>query len=244
MSAGYMQEMQGSMGDVTPGDMSPTGMGPTYAPGGALATGASAEEQLKAKLLGNRYVDREGKPVGADETIEGEFKMMPVRMLLLIDQRKITRLLIECANCPLPVEVTKLALNPGKGSLDFAKMGGSVGTYRSGGSFDEEGSSMTGMPGYPGAGPMMSGSTYEYEDESAGMGMQSEMGPMGRRGEQQTSYDVPLEVQGIIYVFNRPDSAKFGGGAAGQGAADEATAVPAAEAASAMPATGGARSSS
>ncbi len=220
MSGSYMgsMEMDEEGGGVTPGyPMGRTGMT------GAM-TGASAEERLKASLLAYRYVDQDHKPLR--EPTSGEFKRMPVRMLLLVDQRRITRLLAECANSGMPVEVTKVALNPGMGSLDFARMttAGRVG-------YEEEGSGMMpypgGMPmgGMPmGGTPMMPGSEYE-EEGPAYMGAGG-TGPTQRR-EQQTSYDVPIEIQGIIYIFDRPDSEKLGAGTA------------AAAAAAASPASGG-----
>jgi hypothetical protein len=184
--------------------------------------GASLEERLKIGLLEGRYVDQEGKPLGASET-GGEFKRMPVRMLLLVDQRRISRLLVNCANSSMPVEVTKVALNPGKGAINLGGMtGGFVGSGEEGG---------RGMMSYPGAtgmmgpvGPMMP-STDMFEEETY-MGASEGMGS-ARRGEQQTSYDIPIEIQGIIYIFNPPDREKLGAGTAGEGLPAEPATSPA-----------------
>jgi hypothetical protein len=60
-----------------------------------------------------RYVDhKEGTKVPPDEARARQFKCMPIYMKLEIDQREITRLLTECANSRLPVEVRQLRINP------------------------------------------------------------------------------------------------------------------------------------
>lgn len=59
----------------------------------------------------NRYVGADGKPLPA-EPVGEQFKRLPVYMKLVMDQRAITRLLTECANYPLPVEVQQFRVNP------------------------------------------------------------------------------------------------------------------------------------
>ena len=196
-----------------------------YSPG-AMPSAGSVDELIKMNLTHGRYVGQDGMPLAAtDAQPFAEFKMMPVRMLLLVDQRRIFRLLVNCANSGMPVEVKKVALSPGKGSLDFARMGSSLGTYGGSGSYDEERSGMMPyMGGAMGGTGMMPGDTMPgntmYEEQGAGMGMSGTMSP-SQRGGQQTSYDIPIEIQGIIYMFNRPDSEKLGGTAADQGAGAE-----------------------
>ena len=107
---------------------------------------------------------------------------MPVCMKLLMDQRKITKLLTECANSPLPVEVRQLRINPSGG-------GGS-------------------------GAPASSGSSYGGKDAAGAVG-----------GERST-YDVPVEICGIIYMYNPPDSAKLGIETAEGAPADGAAAAP------------------
>ncbi len=78
-----------------------------------------------------RYVDAEGKTLAAGTSQEQQFKRLPVYMKLIMDQREITRLLTECANYPLPVEVRQLRINPGGESgtkaQDNAGRGGQAG---------------------------------------------------------------------------------------------------------------------
>ena len=128
-----------------------------------------------------RYVDADGKPLAGGGAAKGEFKRMPVFMKLAIDQREIPKLLVECANSPLPVEIRQLRINSSKGAASSSK------------STDKTGN----------------------------------MGTTGGAGEAE-SHTVPLELAGIIYIYNKPDSTKLGG--------EQATAT--AEAPAATPAAG------
>ena len=133
-------------GEFSPG-MGERGMG---GPGG----GAMTEEQEKSFLLWGRYLGPDGKPIpfgggGAatpgeaaapppaaeppaagqplDLTIFGqEYKRLPVRMALRMDQRWLPRLIAECASEPLQVEVQEVRVNPpaGIGSTNGAGPGG------------------------------------------------------------------------------------------------------------------------
>ncbi len=74
-----------------------------------------------------RYVDMANQPLtgeklrgttggaGAEQATLAVAKRMPVHMKLVIDQREINKLLIECGNSPLMVEVQQLRFNPGGG---------------------------------------------------------------------------------------------------------------------------------
>jgi hypothetical protein len=55
-----------------------------------------------------RYVDAAGKTLAAGEGAKQQYKRLPVFLKLNIDQRQITKLLVECANSPLPLEVRQL----------------------------------------------------------------------------------------------------------------------------------------
>lgn len=63
-------------------------------------------------LVKQRYVGIDGKPSEIPPD-EGEFKLIPVRMRLVMDQRRIPDFLVACANSPLPVEVRQVRYNPG-----------------------------------------------------------------------------------------------------------------------------------
>lgn len=79
--------------------------------------GYGAADGGDATLFLNRYVDADGTPIAAtgDEgpaAFGVEFKRLPVRMQLVMDQRWIPQLIAECANAPLQVEVEEVLINP------------------------------------------------------------------------------------------------------------------------------------
>ena len=94
------------------------------------------------KLVDNRYVDDKGQPLPASQAKYpyarhpfAEFKMMPVRMSLVMDARKLPRLLVECGNSYMPLEVRRVRLlktNPS--SIDLASTSPGTGTSRGSGS--------------------------------------------------------------------------------------------------------------
>lgn len=142
------------------------------AAGEAAAAAAAAAQPEPAAAEGvvpaideGRYVDAEGKKLPAGQAAQQQFKRMPVYLRLTIDQRQIHKLLTECANSPLPLEVHQL------------RIGGK----------DNRAATDT-------AAKAAQGTTV------------------------QESYDVPLELNGIIYLYNPPDAAKLGSPAATAGA--------------------------
>lgn len=85
--------------------------------GGRGGEGGGGDEAL----LANRYLDSEGNPdPGTGDTVgSAEFRQLPIRMNLMMDERWIPRILIECANAALPVEVKQLRINPDKAGGNF-----------------------------------------------------------------------------------------------------------------------------
>jgi len=71
----------------------------------------------------SRYVDEKGLPLQRRNAPPyynhpfAEFKMMPIRLRVLIDQKQIPKLLVECANSKMPIEIRRVRMRPGKGSL-------------------------------------------------------------------------------------------------------------------------------
>ncbi len=133
-----------------------------FNPGAGLGAGPMTEEQEKTYLLSGRYLDAAGKPIpfgaggvapaggeaapatpapeagaaGAalDLTAFGqEYKRLPVRMALRMDQRWLPRLIAECASQPLQVEVQEVRVNPPEG------IGSAAGGVPGGGGFRGEG---------------------------------------------------------------------------------------------------------
>ncbi len=94
--------------------------------GGYTGEAGGDPAAVDATLLASRYLDDAGAPI-ADGTVGAEYRQLPVRMNLVIDQRYIPRLLIECANSPLPIEVKQIRINPEQSMAGFGGQGGSPG---------------------------------------------------------------------------------------------------------------------
>lgn len=141
---------------------------------GAQQPGAEAGAgEGKPSPDAGRYVDPDGKRLVGGPSASEPFKRMPIYLRLIVDQREIPKLLVQCANSPLPVEVRQLRISPAKQS---------------------EGSSPTGA-GIVGG----------------GAGRNVGRGASAKSGEASDVYDVPVEMHGIIYIYNKPDLAKTGG---------------------------------
>lgn len=195
--------------------------------------GGAGAMRLTADPADGRYVDNNYTPLRAERVREAMknrnpadaflvvAKRMPIRLRLLVDQRKLHRLLAECGNSLLPVEIRQVRLNRGKSS------GGGGGGYDMGGG---PGYDMGGGPGYdPSGAPGMGGgfgegmgaSTYDggmgdnystdggtaYPSGSGGMGSFSPLENLEGRSQisSTTSHDVPVELYGIIYIYNPVD---------------------------------------
>ncbi|MDZ4658236.1 MAG: hypothetical protein SH868_11720 [Bythopirellula sp.] len=99
--------------------------------GGGLEAGGDPAA-MDSALLASRYLDDLGAPI-ADGTVGAEYRQLPIRMDLVMDQRYIPRLLIECANSPLPIEVKQIRINPEKSMEGFGGQGSSSGMMGPGG---------------------------------------------------------------------------------------------------------------
>jgi hypothetical protein len=148
-------------GPAPPGGGPEGGMRAEFTPGGGPNGGAMTPEQEKAYLLSGRYLGPDGKPIpfgggggapagpdapaapapdpgaGAplDLTVFGqEYKRLPVRMALKMDQRWLPRLIAECASEPLQIEVQEVRVNPPEGIASGAAGPGGGGYGGPGGS--------------------------------------------------------------------------------------------------------------
>lgn len=128
-----------------------------------------------ANLDVSRYVDDQGMPLPEGSTPPyykhpfEEFKMMPIRMELVIKQKEIPKLLVECCNSTMPIETRRFRLRPGQGS-----------------SFNVRQASSSGDVGQRPA-----------HASAAGRG-----GAI--RDGDDDSY-VPIEIEGIICIYNPPE---------------------------------------
>lgn len=183
---------------LMPADAMATGgempMGPEV---GAPMSDGSTPVDVDAMLLASRYLDAEGKPIPDASAGTGtEFRRLPVRMVLMMDERWLPKVLVECANAPLPIEVQRLKINAAKSGVD-----------KEGQPFD--------LAAAAGAVPMGGGRGGEM-----GMPMGRPMGggmPMGRPmgGEAmgmtlnpaETAHLATVEIQGVVYIYLPPDPA-------------------------------------
>ena len=181
-----MFEEQGMMGR--------TGMG---------SKGTTSPTESDDMLLNNRYVDRSLKPLSTEQTKNSppykEFNMMPIVMNLVIDVDKIPRLLVQCANSPMPVEVVQLRINPGASQNK---------SYGRGMPSRPKGPGMSGRgPGGPG-GPRGPGGAepnmFGDEGEFGGGGRPRSLGQKGMGDDEESPYEVTIEIRGIIYIYNPP----------------------------------------
>ena len=167
------------------------GMSPEMGMGGEagmMTEGADPD----AMLLAGRYIDGEGKPIQDGSGGLGvEFRRLPVRMVLMMDERWIPKVLVECANAPLPIEVKRLRINAEKSGVDKDNQPftiASAATSMGGGA--EGGRGMMGRPSMPMGGMR---------------GMEGGMGVALNPAD--TANLATVEIQGIAYIYNAPDPA-------------------------------------
>jgi hypothetical protein len=140
--------------------------------GGQQQASEPAADGQKPAPDEGRYLDAEGKPMAAATLGDAPYKRMPVFIRLTMDQGEIDKLLVECANAPLPVEVNVCRFNPG--ATDSSSQAQAT-TYSRGSS--------------------------------------------GGANTETNPNDVPIELSGIIYIYNPPDATKLGSEAEGAAAA-------------------------
>ena len=186
---------------LMPADAMPVGgevpMGDPGIPMGRPEEGGTGVD-VDAMLMASRYIDAEGKPITDASSGTGtEFRRLPVRMVLMMDERWLPKVLVECANSPLPIEVQRLRINAEKSGIDKDNQ-----------PFDLAGAAGAG-------GPMGGGMPMGRE---GGMGRPPSMGmPMGRGGEgmsmgmnlnpADTANLATVEIQGVVYIYMPPDPA-------------------------------------
>ncbi|MBN1910428.1 MAG: hypothetical protein JW818_11860 [Pirellulales bacterium] len=204
----------GGMGGAEPPPMAgPGGMGTGMEPG----AGAAGEN-----LLLDRYCKENLEPVPPGEGDPfAEFKMMPFRLSLKIDGKRIPDLLVECAKSRMPAEVKKIRIGMPSTTETMGHGGMGLPGGGMGGHFNP-------MPQPHAAPPAMGG------PGMGGLGMGGPgMGGPGMGGpaltppdDGETVYDVPIDIEGIIYIYNPPDLAKVGTGTASEEGAGQAATPP------------------
>jgi hypothetical protein len=192
MESGYGSEMSPDMtGDAAyspsgegSSDLAATGSAEAMSTEGAYGMAPAARDPAH-----RRYVDKDYLPLaGADirnaqtesdpaKAYLAVAKRMPVRLRLVMDQRRLQRLLTECGNSPLTLEVRQVRINETSGAT-----GGYGGGY---------GASYGGSE---------SGSDMSYGSGDYGGGQQ----------KTQSQFDLPIEIYGIIYIYNPANPEKLG----------------------------------
>jgi hypothetical protein len=156
-------------------------MGAEHAPDSFLMEDQMGDaSSADAQLLAGRYVDSAGAPIpdGADTGVE--HRKLPIRMSLVMDQRWIPRVLVECANAPLPIEVQRLRINPELSGAGF-----------------EDALSSSG-------GGMEAGGVRSFNPQPTfGQGM---FGQSTLPTDLSKDF-VNVEVQGLVYIYQPPSDA-------------------------------------
>jgi hypothetical protein len=172
----------------------------------------------------NRYVDNDYNPIASDrlrtalspgnrnpgDAFLVVAKRIPVRMGFVMDQRKVHRLIAACGNADLMVEVRQVRINRQGAAGASGMMGGSMGGGMMGGMGPGAGMMAPGSMG----GGMMGGGMDDYYDSDYGsggeMGSDYGGGPMGGPGSDKSPHDLPVEVYGMVYIYNPVDMDKLG----------------------------------
>ena len=217
--------------------------------GAAAAPSATAPTDLTPalSLLVGRYVDDKGKPLlDPRQGPFREFRMMPIDLKVVIEQKDIPRLLAECANSAMRIDVRSvriLAQDPGPTDLSNTDSPDAPtdSTSATSGSGTQPPTPDRPKPKKRSDKGRRGGGT-----GNAGMGNLG-MGYMGMGIGQAASVPsedsadpvyppVPVEVQGIIYIYNPPPAPPVRTGAAGAHQAATTGGPPANAAAGAGPA--------
>ncbi len=218
--AGYPASGAGGAGGY-PASAGAAGAGSTPGgPSGSYGAGGPGGAMVQRDPAEGRYVDDKFQPVPParlreaftstkpEEAFLAVAKRMPVRMHLVVDQRYINRLLAECGNSNLVVEIRQVRVNrpPYEGGGLAALtggMGGGGGSERGpggGGGYGAGAGSARGG-GYGG------GSERSFGGPSGGGGYRGG-GPGGEYGagagleDEKAHHQVEIELYGIVYIYN------------------------------------------
>lgn len=204
---------------VTPGG-SEGGASP-YGPSGPMAPrpmeGAlQAEVNKDQMLLDDRYLDGAGAPVKADAALTSppfaEFKLMKVRLQLVVDQKAIPTLLAELANAKLGVEIHQVRVNPQNSTVvqsvrTLLTSTGAAGAMPGG----REGAPR--MPSASPYGPSLSRGPSPYGPSPGGGRREGGYSPsMSTMPGATSPTDATVEIKGIIYIYNPFNPDKTGSG--------------------------------
>lgn len=183
-----------------------------YSEGGTMAASTDPGQ--------GRYVDTNYKPVEGKQLRDAlkanppdpknaflvVAKRMPLRMRLVVDQRKLHRFLAECGNSPLPIEIRQVRINRQAGSTSGYEGGAGPGFMP-----DTGGGGTTEMPASESGSGFMGGPMGMPYGAGAGGGFMPGGDLKGRTvSSSNPVYDIPVELYGIIYIYNPVAKEKLG----------------------------------
>ena len=182
-SGGGGSELSGGdmMGMSSTSDMTMSSVGASFV--------AQTEAEAREFILDQRYVDQNAQPLSASASPPfNEFNRMPICLRLIVDQRRIPEILVNCANCAMPIEVLWVRINPG------ATRPFEIAAYAGGGAVGGEVTSETGT-----IAASSSGAANVADNVPLQLG-----GSLGAYGTES----IPIEIYGWINIFNSADDAK------------------------------------
>ena len=170
-----------------PDSSSGSGRGGSSGPDGGMGS-----VDPKTDAMSRRYVDADGKPL-MDIDMTRPYRRMPVYLHLRVDQRRIADVLVNCANCPMPIDVLWVTICPDAVKSFEYVSSTSTGTTEGGGD--------TGSPSFI---------------RRPSRNNTNEMRRSPGRSGGEASYDfgpqaVEIEILGCINIFAPPDIEKIGG---------------------------------
>jgi hypothetical protein len=197
--------------------------------GSGMSAGPVGEEETVKYLKDYRYVDKDLKPLSeSDSPPFAEFNMMPVCLELIVDQRKLPDILVECANSTMPIDIKLVRYNPAyaKTGILGGSMGGGMGGMMGSGMGGMSGSS--GMGGGGGGSMSGGGSSMPGGGPSGGMGGTTGSNALGAATDALSGFEVGgkigvygsdavmVQIVGVIYIYNEPDTEQLATGASAQ----------------------------
>lgn len=177
------------------------GMPPGPGGPGMMGGGSALDETtVRTSLRNYRYLDAADEPLGSDDPAPfAEFKRMPICLKLIVDQRRIPEILVNCANCSMPIDIRQVRIRPENGMSQMGGafgMGGPMGGMSRGGGMP--GGMSGGMPGVRNSG-----------DDLGGVSLgRSELGESSGYGADA----IRISIYGVINIYNEPNPEVFGTG--------------------------------
>jgi hypothetical protein len=151
----------------------------------------ASDEAIKA----NRYLDAKAQPLAAgDKQPYAEFKQIFVYLKVVIDGRRLDDLMAALANAALPVETRSLVMNVPPDPTARAVLAEQVNQNE-----------IAAVPAAAAATKPASTAASSKPGDTQGILAHTEMTP----------WDIVVEIGGVVYLYNSPDSKKLGSGAAG-----------------------------